>query len=147
MSPTTVDTETPMDYLRRLGGGFPRPSDNDLQRIEEGSGIPTSPIPAPTPPAPLNPLSFGLPEDITTRSAHHGQAPAVHSSRVDAEGLLHTDDVASCMDVDVNAIQGTRLLPSVRIRSRPETTDGEGASEKVRIVEKADPRVKVCTPK
>ena len=145
MSPTNVDTETPMDFLRCLGGGFPRPSDNDLQRIEEGSGIPSSATPAPTPLAPLNPLSFGLPEDRTTPSAHPGQAPVVHSSRVDAEGVLQTDDAASHMNVDVDTTQGTQLLlPSVGIRSRPEET---GTSEKVRIIEKADPRVPVCTLK
>jgi len=141
MSPTNVDTETPMDLLRRLGGRFPQPSDNDLQRIEEGSGIPSSATPGPTPPAPLNPLSFGLPED---RTAHPGQAPVVHSSRVDAEGLLQADDTASRMDVDVDTTQGTQLLPSVGIHSRSEET---GASEKVRIIEKADPRVPVCTLK
>ena len=123
-----------MHFIRRLGGGFPRPSDD----IEEGSGVPTFATPAPIPPAPVNPLSFGMPEDRETPSAHPDQGPVVHSSRIDA---------ASFMDVDVNTARGTQLLPSVKIRSRREGTAEAEASQKIRVIEKADPRIMVCTLK
>ena len=108
-----------MDLLRRLG--YPaRANDTELQRMEEGSGIPTI-VPASNP-VPLN--------------AHLSAS------------LIQTDN--SKMDIDASTAQEMQqqLLPSAKIYSRRGETAEESPGQKVRIIEKANPGpLRVCTLK